>query len=63
MSAVDQQFDVVIVGGGLSGLLACKYIKAAGLTCVVLEATDDIGGVWKYRDRPNGKGGVTFSTV
>ena len=57
------EFDVVIVGGGLSGLLACKYMKAAGLSCIVLEATDDIGGVWKYRDTPNGKGGVTFSTV
>ena len=58
-----QEFDVVIVGAGLSGMLACKYMKAAGLTCVVLEASDDIGGVWKYRETPNGKGGVTFSTV
>ena len=58
-----QEFDVVIVGAGLSGLLACKYMKAAGLSCVVLEASDDIGGVWKYRETPNGKGGVTFSTV
>ncbi len=58
-----QNYDVVIVGAGLSGLLACKYMKAAGLSSVVLEASDDIGGVWKYRDVPNGKGGVTFSTV
>lgn len=58
-----QEFDVVIVGAGLSGLLACKYMKAAGLSCIVLEASDDIGGVWKYRESPNGKGGVTFSTV
>src|SRR5258708_24941303 len=63
MSAMKQEFDVVIVGAGLSGLLACKYMKAAGLSCVVLEASDDIGGVWKYRESPNGKGGVTFSTV
>ena len=63
MSASKQEFDVVIVGAGLSGLLACKYMKAAGLSCVVLEASDDIGGVWKYRETPNGKGGVTFSTV
>ena len=60
---MNQELDVVIVGAGLSGLLACKYMKAAGLSCIVLEATDDIGGVWKYRESPNGKGGVTFSTV
>lgn len=58
-----QEIDVVIVGAGLSGMLACKYMKAAGLSCMVLEASDDIGGVWKYRETPNGKGGVTFSTV
>jgi len=63
MSALERQFDVVIVGAGLSGMLACKYMKAAGLSCIVLEATDDIGGVWKYRETPNGKGGVTISTV
>src|SRR5258708_32563282 len=63
MSAMKQEFDVVIVGAGLSGLLACKYMKAAGLSCVVLEASDDIGGVWKYRESAKGKGGVTFSTV
>lgn len=63
MSATIQKNDVVIIGAGLSGLLASKYMKAAGLSCVVLEASDDIGGVWKYRETPNGKGGVTFSTV
>jgi dimethylaniline monooxygenase (N-oxide forming) len=63
MSAMKHEFDVVIVGAGLSGLLACKYMKAAGLSCIVLEASDDIGGVWKYRETPNGKGGVTYSTV
>jgi dimethylaniline monooxygenase (N-oxide forming) len=57
------EIDVLIIGGGLSGLLACKYIRAANLTCAVLESTDDIGGVWKYRDTPNGKGGVMLSTV
>jgi cation diffusion facilitator CzcD-associated flavoprotein CzcO len=58
-----QQTDVVVIGAGLSGLLACKYMKAAGLSCLVFEETDDIGGVWKYRETPNGRGGVTFSTV
>lgn len=58
-----EQTDVVIIGAGLSGLLACKYMKAAGLSSIVFESTDDIGGVWKYRETSNGKGGVTISTV
>ena len=58
-----QHTDVVIIGGGLSGLVACKYLRASNLDCLVFESTDDIGGVWKYRDEPSGKGGVMFSTV
>ncbi len=58
-----QQTDVVIIGAGLSGLVACKHLRAANLECLVFESTDDIGGVWKYRDESNGKGGVMLSTV
>ena len=58
-----QHTDVVIIGAGLSGLVACKYLRTAGLECQVFESTDDLGGVWKYRDEPNGKGGVMRSTV
>lgn len=36
--------DVVVVGGGLSGLQAAHDIQKAGLTCVVLEARDRVGG-------------------
>src|SRR5438874_13645478 len=63
MRTTMQQTDVVIIGAGLSGLLACKYLRAASLDCLVFEGSDDIGGVWKYRDKPNGKGGVMLSTV
>ncbi len=57
------QTDVVIIGAGLSGLLACKYLRASKMDCIVLESTDDIGGVWKYRERAEreGRGYVVHS--
>lgn len=58
-----KQTDVTIIGAGLSGIVACKNMRAVNLECLVFESTDDIGGVWKYRDESNGKGGVMFSTV
>lgn len=58
-----KQTDVIIIGAGLSGITACKNMRAENLDCLVFESTDDIGGVWKYRDEPNGKGGVMFTTV
>jgi monoamine oxidase len=36
--------DVVVVGGGLSGLQAAHDIQRGGLSCVVLEARDRVGG-------------------
>lgn len=46
-------YDVIIIGGGWSGLVACKYMKQNNLNVLVLEGRDDIGGVWKYSDDPN----------
>lgn len=40
-------FDVVVVGAGLSGLQAALSAKQAGLSVVVVEARERIGGkVW-----------------
>ncbi|KAK7882334.1 hypothetical protein WMY93_028508 [Mugilogobius chulae] len=44
MTAPNSTYDVIVVGGGISGLSAAKLLKASGLSPVVLEARDRVGG-------------------
>jgi dimethylaniline monooxygenase (N-oxide forming) len=43
-------FDVIILGAGWSGLLACKYCLGEGLNVLALESRDTIGGIWAYTE-------------
>ncbi|MEU8268716.1 NAD(P)/FAD-dependent oxidoreductase [Sphaerisporangium sp. NPDC049002] len=38
------QFDVVVIGAGISGLTAARRLRDAGLAVAVLEARDRVGG-------------------
>ena len=38
------QVDVVVIGAGLSGLAAARQIQQSGLSVVILEAADGVGG-------------------
>jgi phytoene dehydrogenase-like protein len=38
------QFDVLVAGAGHNGLVAAAYLAKAGLSCLVLEAGQEIGG-------------------
>lgn len=51
-TAQEEILDVIVIGAGWSGLLACKYALDEKLTVRVLEKRDDIGGVWKFSSNP-----------
>src|SRR2546423_9594867 len=44
MSRIKSKYDVVILGAGHNGLVTASYLGRAGLTVLLLEKTDYIGG-------------------
>lgn len=51
-----REVDVVVVGAGLSGLKAAYDVQRAGLSCVVVEARDRVGGkTWSVDPLGQGK--------
>lgn len=58
------EIDVVIVGAGLSGLQAAYDVQKAGLSCLVLEARDRVGGkTWSVETDTPGKGIVDLGAA
>ncbi|MCB9431912.1 MAG: NAD(P)-binding domain-containing protein [Ardenticatenaceae bacterium] len=51
---------IAVIGGGWSGLYALKILREDGHQAVLFEASDSIGGIWKYQE--NQPGGVWQST-
>ena len=40
------EFQVLIIGAGMSGLLAAHRLRQAGVAFTILEKNDDVGGTW-----------------
>ncbi len=40
----EQDYDIVIIGGGLAGLTAARELSGQGLKLAIVEAKDRLGG-------------------
>ncbi|PZG18223.1 flavin-containing monooxygenase [Nonomuraea aridisoli] len=50
--APDRPFHVVVVGAGMSGLLAGHRLGQAGIPYTIVEKNDDVGGTWLENGYP-----------
>src|SRR5690606_5331515 len=44
--APDRPFEVLIIGAGMSGILAGHRLNQAGVPYVIVEKNEDVGGTW-----------------
>ncbi|KAH3779970.1 hypothetical protein DPMN_157779 [Dreissena polymorpha] len=51
---VGNHYDVIVIGAGISSLATLKCLLEAGLTAVVIERTDGVGGLWTFRENDYG---------
>jgi monoamine oxidase len=61
--APKESVDVVIIGAGLAGLTAARDILKAGLSCIILEARDRVGGKTWSQQLPDSKGIVDLGAA
>ncbi len=53
--AATTDIDIVIIGAGVAGLRALHTFRGMGLNVAVLEASDEIGGVWNFNRYPGAR--------
>ncbi len=55
MNTTTTDVDVVIVGAGFAGMYQLVRARRAGLSAVVLETADDVGGTWYWNRYPGAR--------
>ncbi|KAF2794066.1 FAD/NAD(P)-binding domain-containing protein [Melanomma pulvis-pyrius CBS 109.77] len=50
-----QQYDVIIIGAGFSGIANLHRLRGDGLKCHIFEAGTDFGGVWYWNRYPGAR--------
>lgn len=45
---MENSFDVVVIGGGQSGLAVGYYLRRTNLSFVILDKSEQAGGAWQY---------------
>ena len=49
--STSEELDLAIIGAGLAGLVHLHYARRAGLSALVLEQQDGVGGLWRTLPR------------
>ncbi|MEK4025903.1 MULTISPECIES: flavin-containing monooxygenase [unclassified Sporosarcina] len=50
-----KQYDAIVVGAGFAGLYMLHKLRERGLSVLVIEAADGVGGVWYWSRYPGAK--------
>ena len=53
-SPQNKDIDVIVVGGGISGIVTAKCMQDVGYRVILLERTGEVGGLWTYREKNYG---------
>ncbi|XP_071829130.1 flavin-containing monooxygenase 5-like [Apostichopus japonicus] len=53
--------DVCVIGAGISGLVTAKCMRDVGFDVVVIERTNDVGGLWVFKEK--GYGVMRFTHI
>jgi cyclohexanone monooxygenase len=54
-NAVTRRFDAVVVGAGFAGMYMLHRLRGLGMSAVVFEAADDVGGTWWWNRYPGAR--------
>ena len=52
---IGSQFDVIIIGAGISGMYQLYRLRKLGLTVRVFETGKDVGGTWYWNRYPGAR--------